>query len=69
MWGLIHIKGCGGVCYFRSSKPFTYTIVDEKDSFNLDGSPVKRTQNLICQSCGKPLALSEVHPDNWIEIE
>lgn len=42
MWGLIHVAGCGGVCYYRSSKPYTYTVFNEKECFNLDGSPIEK---------------------------
>lgn len=67
MWELKHINGCGGACYYRSTKPELSTPLDEKECFNLDGSPIERTQLLICQSCGKALGLTEVHPDNWTD--
>lgn len=69
MWELIHKTGCQGICWYRTTKPELSTPVDEKECFNLDGTPVQRTQNVIYQSCGKGLVLSEVHPDNWQEVE
>lgn len=68
MWELIHKAGCQGICWYRTTKPELSTPLDEKECFNLDGTPVQRTQSVICQSCGKGLALSEVHPDNWQEV-
>jgi len=73
MWELIHIAGCGGVCYRRSSQPELHTKLDEKDSFNLDGTPVERNQAVICQSCGEVLKVynpyNEVHPSKWRHVD
>lgn len=68
LWELPHYSGCKGVCYYRSSKPEIDTLVDEVDCFNLDGSPIKREQQIICQSCQQPLAFKDIHPKNWVEV-
>ena len=69
MFILIHENGCGGVCYKRELMPELKTPLDEKHCFNLDGSPIDRTQPVICQSCGRNLKLSEIHPKYWREEE
>jgi len=67
-YALIHKDGCGQVCFYRSTKPEIYTPLDEKDTFNIDGSPTERSQQVMCQSCNKPLCLYEVHPDYWEKV-
>lgn len=68
MWALEHTNGCCGICWYRTTKPELTTPLNEKECFNLDGTAVEKTQPLTCQSCGKHLALSDVHPKYWRPI-
>lgn len=67
MWTLMHVKGCGGPCFKRLSKPKSTDLVVAEPCRNLDGSQILSTDPIICQSCKRPLGIGELIPDYWRE--
>lgn len=67
MWVLIHVKGCGGACFKRVTKPKKTDPVTPELIRNLDGSQPLATDPVICQTCGLGLGISDLYVEYFVE--
>ena len=66
MWVLIHVHGCGGPVSLRTHKPEYTDPVTAEPVRHLDGSRVNAEDPVICETCNKPLGVSDIFADYFI---
>lgn len=67
LWTLKHVYGCGGPAFKRISRPEPGDRIDAEAHRHLDGSAVSPHDRVVCESCGKPLSMGDLEPENFIQ--
>jgi hypothetical protein len=67
MWTLMHVNGCGGPCFKRTSQPQLTDPVIAEPCRHLDGSQVSDYDPIVCETCGNGLGLNDLSPEFFTE--
>jgi hypothetical protein len=56
MFKLMHVNGCGKPAFLMTAVPLPYSLLTHERVRHLDGSAMKSTDRVMCESCGRDLS-------------